>query len=353
MIKIYISHNFSRAKPVRAFPLLKPMYDEEHSSSPLILGNFYRITEDIEECDVIILAHTLNAYHQFDKRGSVDAFLTDVRKYKKIGWVYSDGDFCFRFQKENVYHFRKSAYESRMGELDIMVPAWVQDPYADAALNLSFRQCPYHTVPRVGFCGHSTAKIAEVVKVATLVNLNNLKSLLSLSPFETDRQFYSPLHRKRALDRFKKSEAVKCDFIERDKYRAGVKVEKSSHITTKEYFENIYRNPYSVAIRGGGNFSIRFFHICAMGRIPIFINYDSPLPFREELLRRGLMVEINPASEEPVKKLMEFHGQDQTRERFEQLQVEMRQFWAEHFTRHGFFIQMHKRFTANIGVGAF
>jgi hypothetical protein len=50
-----------------------------------------------------------------------------------------------------------------------------------------------------------------------------------------------------------------------------------------EFFQNIYENLLTVCIRGFGNYSVRFFQTLAMGRIPVFIESDSVLPFESQI----------------------------------------------------------------------
>ena len=50
-----------------------------------------------------------------------------------------------------------------------------------------------------------------------------------------------------------------------------------------EYFQNLNENLYCLCVRGGGNFSFRFGELLMMGRIPILLDTDCILPFRESI----------------------------------------------------------------------
>jgi len=229
----------------------------------------------------------------------------------------------------------------------VIVPSWVKDPYSPEFLDSTFQPSEYVPVPKIGFCGQAHRSVSQLLKIAASVNVHNLKA--SSTGFEKHKQFYSPFHRKKILDKFRKSNLLECDFIEREKYRAGLVRDKKQERTeadktTIEYYRNIFENPYSIAIRGGGNFSIRFFDTCAMGRIPIFINYDSPLPFKDELIKRHLIVELDLSLKGFDEQILAYHKQFETQESFGQKQSEIRYFSKEYYTKLGFYKQIYNRF---------
>lgn len=348
MLKLYLSQkSVIKNQKLNAFPLLSEFYNTENQAFDCAGGDYgklFVLTENIDDADFVVLTHSLNFYHDNNLSDKIPAFVEEARRANKIGWAYSSGDYGFKFSARNVYYFRTSAYESRLNEFDVIMPDWTKDPYNNDFLNLQFAPCAYKPVPRVGFCGQSSNKFGELLKTVYQLNVHNLKSRLALHGLEANKQFYSALHRKRILDKFKKSRLLDCRFIEREQYRAGIgrRADKFAHRTTREYYDNIFNNLYTVAIRGGGNFSRRFFDVCAVGRIPIFVNCDSPIPFKEKLAAKNLLVEIDPNDCDFDRKILNYHRSIERDAAH--LQSEMRRFWQEHYTKSGFYKQIHDCF---------
>ena len=76
--------------------------------------------------------------------------------------------------------------------------------------------------------------------------------------------------------------------------------------TTAEFFKNIEQNPYTFCMRGGGNFSVRFYETLIMGRIPVLVDTDVRLPLADDVdwSRHCLIVSENSITED----LITFHS---------------------------------------------
>jgi len=95
-------------------------------------------------------------------------------------------------------------------------------------------------------------------------------------------------------------------------------------------------SPYILCVRGAGNFSVRFYESLAMGRIPIFINTDSVLPFDNLINWEKHCVIIQEAEIENLDKIvLEFHN-NLTHEKFYNTQYANRLLWKEMLTFDGF-----------------
>lgn len=51
----------------------------------------------------------------------------------------------------------------------------------------------------------------------------------------------------------------------------------------KEYIDNMLSGAFTLCMRGGGNFSYRFYEALSFGRIPVLIDTDTILPFENEI----------------------------------------------------------------------
>ena len=84
--------------------------------------------------------------------------------------------------------------------------------------------------------------------------------------------------RYKTLQQFEKALDFDTNYLIRSKYRGGKQTPENRKKTTEEYYQNQIDSDLIVCVRGVGNFSLRFYETLAMGRVPIFIDTDSPLP---------------------------------------------------------------------------
>lgn len=80
-----------------------------------------------------------------------------------------------------------------------------------------------------------------------------------------------------------RSPLVETRFVVRKRYRGGATSAEARDKTTREFYQNIAETDYTLCVRGGGNFSKRFYETLAMGRIPMLLDTDCLLPFEPEL----------------------------------------------------------------------
>lgn len=101
---------------------------------------------------------------------------------------------------------------------------------------------------------------------------------------------------------------------------------------------------YIVCMRGGGNFSIRFYESLCMGRIPIFVDTDCILPFDNLIDYRKFCIWIEK-KEIPmiVKKVLDFH-KSLSLDEFEDLQIACRKLWVERLCVDSFYKHLSDHF---------
>ena len=109
-------------------------------------------------------------------------------------------------------------------------------------------------------------------------------------------------------------------------------MQKESHRTTLEFYENINSSDYVVCVRGAGNFSVRFYETLAMGRIPIFVNTDCALPLENEIDWKKHVVWIERKEIKHIaEKVKDFHSALSSND-FIDLQNANRTLWNERLT---------------------
>ncbi|MNE28187.1 Exostosin family protein [compost metagenome] len=220
------------------------------------------------------------------------------------------------------------------------MPPFIKDPYL--FLDKEVEYLNKESRLRIGFVGHSATGIIKIAKEFLIFANGVLKRFVRKDP--TDYQFFYPssFFRFQYLNFLKKNEKITCDFILRNQYRAGAKTEEDKYNTSYEFFKNIHNNPYTFCLRGGGNFSVRFYETLAMGRIPVLIDTDCQLPFFETInwSEHCLIVSEYEAEKLP-QKLLDFHS-NLSSEDFLALQEKNRMLWEKRLTKEMFFQELAK-----------
>jgi hypothetical protein len=93
-------------------------------------------------------------------------------------------------------------------------------------------------------------------------------------------------------------------------------------------------------MRGGGNYSVRFYETLCLGRIPIFINTDCLLPFQDEINYKSIFPWIELDDLQHAAEIVKNFHSRLSDDDFIKLQRTCRKLWIEHMTPDGF----HKDF---------
>jgi len=98
----------------------------------------------------------------------------------------------------------------------------------------------------------------------------------------------------------------------------------------ERYVRNIVDSDYVLCIRGAGNWSYRLYETLCLGRIPVFLNTDSLLPFNDVIDWKQQCVWIEPRDFRRVaERIREFH-QAYAGVRFTEIQQRNRAIWEEY-----------------------
>lgn len=299
-----------------------------------------------DRADIHLLAMKWPHYVEL---GRVDQALSAVevaRRAKRPIAVFSGGDFEANFPATGagIHVFQASAYRSRRTTSNHAIPAFIEDPLAERGGEIEFRNGGNRAV--VGFCGQAGASLARhAVRLA--------RNKLRRARWRLGRERWEPpplehtWFRQRVLDAFAHSPAIETRFVLRAKYRAGVHTDRrndASDRARREFLDNVLGTDYTVSMRGGGNFSVRFYEALAMGRIPAFIDTDCVLPFQDQLDWRQYTAWIDEADIADAGRIVaESHARRSASE-FRELQRECRHIWLERLTPDGFYRHFQEYF---------
>jgi hypothetical protein len=231
------------------------------------------------------------------------------------------------------------------------MPAWSED-FVESYLGgqLPIRQ--KSEKPTVGFCGYAShtmwplkSKLKREIRILAGLGAN----LLKIKKKKRARAI-GPAIRSRALYLLSRSPQIKTNFIVRDRFLGGVHLPDGSldydlwQKIRLEYVTNMVESDYILCARGGGNFSYRLYETLCCGRIPIFIDTDSVLPYDFILDWKKYCVWVDE-SEMPfiAEKVTDFHNNISPQD-FIRFQHKCRKLWEEWLSPLGFFTNFHKHF---------
>ena len=193
----------------------------------------------IDECDFMVsssfkfgivnkkeIQKSLDKYHGFQKN--------------VIVFLCSDYSGLLNVPK-NVLLFRTSIYKSIKRKNEFLLP------YIWESFDENFKELSKTTKPIIGFCG----------------NVKNNSG-----------------YRQSCINRLESETKIETNFIGRDGFWGGKPNDKEFSL---EFKKNILDSHFTLSNRGKGNFSIRFYQVLSLGRIPALIDTDMVFPFENEI----------------------------------------------------------------------
>lgn len=242
---------------------------------------------------------------------------------------------------KNAIVFRESLYRSRQKPNDFPISSFMEDVVEQYFNNqLPIRQ--KRDKPVVGFCGF--AKKTPFLQ-AQLKNISYHAVMLGLRGQRGVPPYKGHTLRYQALRNLSNSLVVETNFEEKE----GLVFLNSKDVDARRklrlrYLQNMVESDYILCCRGAGNFSFRFNETLSCGRIPIFINTDSVLPYESEIDWKKYCVWVEE-SELPLigEKVAEFHN-NLSAEEFVYLQHECRKLWQQWISPEGFFSNFYRHF---------
>ena len=286
----FLKNSYNSNYRGQLFPLLKafiksPSFtDQERKAMYQISEKEVEFVDDLKEAEICILTMSWNYYletHQYDL--AVD-YIHKANTAGKQVWTWMSGDFGVKLNLDaNFIVFRNSGHRSQLPDYHAGMPVFISDSLKQIYNTTELLMPEYNSKPTVGFCGQANSSFKQSLKEIAI----RLKYYID---HQLGRTYDSPqpiqstsLLRAKLLKKLEASKFIKSNFIKRQKYRAGIKENKAKHETTQEFYDNILESHYVLCVRGGGNFSVRFYETLAMGRIPVFVNTDCLLPLETKI----------------------------------------------------------------------
>lgn len=299
-----------------------------------------------DAADVHLLTMKWQHYVEHRRVDQVRSAIDIARRARKPIAVFSMGDFEANFPVEgaDIHLFQASGYRSRKRTRHHGMPPFFDDPLANRGGQVLLRE--KRSRPTIGFCGQAGASLPRHAARLVRARLRHLQwrfGHLRWEPPPLEHTWF----RQRVLDTLAQHAAVETSYVLRKQYRAGVTSARrmdAEETSRREFVENVIGTDYTVCMRGGGNFSVRFYEALAMGRIPVFIDTDCILPYQHQINWKTYAVWIDHKNLRDAGRIVaDFHA-GLSPEQFRELQLACRHVWQERLTANGFYSNFHEHF---------
>jgi hypothetical protein len=256
--------------------------------------------------------------------------------------IWSAGDLESKIPVKNAVQFQNGLHRSvnrrpvHAFELPAFWPDYLEI-YCDGQQKPRVKQ----PKPSIGFCGQALSPTHKLAYFTARNLAHAAGHKLGLTHTVAPPLRPPVLLRQQALRALSSSDRVECDFVIRDRYRAGVRSKDERrdpfHPSKVEFVNNILDNDYTVCVRGGGNFSVRLYETLSLGRIPIFIDTDSRLPYDFLLDWKKFCVWVDHKDVPRLPDIVRTFHDRLSPDAFTQLQNQCRHLWVDWLSKDGFF----------------
>jgi hypothetical protein len=285
MIKVYIGELIPDCPHTE---ILFPNLGNKERETPFgetVFGDFtekmVEIVKKPEEADYFCLPHNYNYVKTKIEYLAEFALLAETHSKKIL--IFFPGDSDEEVPIEHAIIFRNSQYTSKKKENEIIMPGYA----VDLGKKYGLLERKKGEKPVIGFCGWANYRTFKQMLSHTLSNIT--ESLVGNPSRKKGLHF-----RRRALGILKKSQKVLTFFIIRSSYSLNEKtLSVEPALARKEYVENIKNSDFTLAPKGDGNFSVRFFESLSLGRIPLLIDTETILPLECEINYDEFILRVN------------------------------------------------------------
>lgn len=341
MIQLFLLDDVDTAQRGEIFPLLKAFYKSKNFNDEKRIKIYgfsekeINLTSKIENAKFAVLPMSWNYYTQ---KKIIPSVAKKIAHCSLTVLSFCNGDFGVPIPHlKNLVVFRCNGETLKLPKTHQGFPVFIRDPQKEYFNNNPITLSPYNTTPIIGFCGQADTSFTTYIKELGRTIFRNLLYYLKLRKQLPQQLIATSLLRAKVLHFIQKDSSVKSNFIFRKKYRAGAQTLQQRFDTALTFYNNMQQSDYIVCVRGGGNFSVRFFEALAMGKIPVLINTNGFLPLEQNIDWSKHIITIPYHKRYKAARIIAHFHQQHTPETFKNLQLQNRKLWEESLTLGGFF----------------
>lgn len=289
--------------------------------------SIHTLVQEPEESDAFLFPYEYIPAVELDE--PTCAFLDLSEKLGKRLVVFYNSDFADPLMFSGAEVFRTTAFCSERKPSEHGFPGWSVDfaTYTGGTITPLKKTGK----PKISYCGYIDYRnFSEQVRYA----INKRKKPLMYR--------YGTELRGAAVRVLQKNKNIETDFILRNGFWAAGETDKNE--ARRVYAQNMIASPYALVARGAGNFSYRLYEVLSCGRIPVFIDTDSVLPFDEFIDWKKELVWINAQDRNRIADiLLDVHASLSPGD-FEVKQLRPRQLYEDWIRPEAFFREISRYF---------
>lgn len=221
------------------------------------------------------------------------AYLENIERianqHSKRILVFAYGDSTKPVTIRNALVLRSSQYRSRLAGNEIIIPPFVEDLGTQYGVELRKHEGGQ---PTVGFTGWVMfPRYIQEIKYQVKIAIQWVRIRMGLdSPASLQGLYY----RRRTLRVLGQNPGIHTDFIMRSSYSGNKRTIRGDTAEVRRQFvDSIKRSDFALAIRGDGNWSLRLYEILSLGRVPLYVDTDAPLPWEDEIEYDTFMLRVD------------------------------------------------------------
>jgi hypothetical protein len=313
--------------------LFKIFNDETKNTFNSILNINEKFCSSIEECDYVLLPPTTVHDRCFNILENWRSQIISARKNNKkiIFFLGFDDDKHFDIPNNFGYVFRSSGFLSKSSNNVYGLPTVNCDVFDKKFVSKKLS---------ISFCGnYSSSKVRKMIIDKFIDQMNqNCDFILR------DRWFGNIIGTNYRVT--KNFELINySNIINNAKTLSNGNLIIEGHLHAyhlrSEYFKSLKSNLYCLCVRGDGNFSFRLGETFMMGRIPILIDTDCILPFRDLIPYDKNCIRIPIENIDNISDIIHDYHNSHTENELIEIQKENRLIWEEYFTPENAFFHIN------------
>jgi hypothetical protein len=319
MIKIYIFNKINKISPFIIFADSDSRGDKKLFQNVKIdnIESLSTIVTNPIDADIFAIPH--NFFSIKNNKEYIDECIKLSSKYSKKILVFAYGDSSEVINIPNSIVVRTSQYRSNKKDNEIIMPAYVEDLGAKGVVLKEKNNIK----PVIGFVGWSGFKRnIDMIKFNLKIYLNII--LITFGKVKVP-QLQGLFFRIKLIKFLSKSVLIDTNFIIRKSYSGHSKVIEISPEKAREEFISVINNSdFSLAVKGDGNYSLRFFEILSLAKIPLFIDTDCCLPLEDDINYDDFIFRVDYKSIKNVDRIIRDFYSSISEEKFLEMQRKAR-----------------------------
>ncbi len=342
-----------------------PFSDEQRGQMYGLSAEDFSLVDKPEQAQLVVLPMSWNYYLRHSAMNQARDFVNLARRVGRpvLSCVSGDEGVKVPAEFDDVYVVRASGCKSRCRKRQIAQPMFFDDPLKkypelsgsrlsafpisgfqdesrpptsvnpdsqpSTACRAEARRGRINAqLPSVGFCGQASVNLMKLGVDIVRGCRRNIQFYLGWRQ-EEPQPVYPPAYlRARTMKVLAASPLLKSRFISRARYRDGAADDEMREQSSREFYQNIAETDYTLCVRGGGNFSKRFYETLAMGRIPALVDTDCLLPFEPDLPWHDYIVRVSGDDLNSLPRRIADHFASLTQAGLEEQKRKCRQLWA-------------------------